>query len=318
MSKLKALQSAKICMELLAQGIDPITKNPVSECEVIKNSTMISCFQFIAKMLEENITAQEEIKKRFFVSEERIKNLKAVDEPITITQIAQNINFGILPEENGFIPFSAIGYWLEQQELLVRVVTGENSNIRKQATDKAIAYGIKNLYTKNGNIKNVIYTRQAQEWIYNSIPEISEFCIKNKELFPEKNFIPSLKAILIPKQIEKQEFNLTPEQKESLHAFAPEAKISEITKYLNSFINETQLKPLKNGIISSWLWSEKLLTKLQDKTYIPTKDGEQIGILCKNYIRNNFEHKISIFTEQAQEYIFRHIDDIIIFNSFEN
>ncbi|MDE6708123.1 MAG: hypothetical protein K2K06_08815 [Oscillospiraceae bacterium] len=69
MSKLKALQSAKICMELLAQGIDPITKNPVSECEVIKNSTMISCFQFIAKMLEENITAQEEIKKRFFVSE---------------------------------------------------------------------------------------------------------------------------------------------------------------------------------------------------------------------------------------------------------
>ena len=76
-----------------------------------------------------------------------------------------------------------------------------------------------------------------------------------------------MKAILIPKQIEKQEFNLTPEQKESLHAFAPEAKISEITKYLNSFINETQLKPLKNGIISSWLWSEKLLTKLQDKTY---------------------------------------------------
>ncbi|MDE5738479.1 MAG: hypothetical protein K2H93_08950, partial [Oscillospiraceae bacterium] len=307
MSKLKALQSAKICMELLAQGIDPITKNSVPECEVIKNSTVTSCFQFIVKILEKDITAQEEITKRFFVSEERIKNLKAVDEPITITKIAQNINFGISPEENGFIPSSAISYWLEQQELLVRVISSETGNIRKQATDKAITYGIKNLYGKNGNVKNVVYTRQAQQWIYDSIPEISEFCIKNKEIFPQRKFIPPLEAVVIAEQAEKQEFNLTLEQKKDLHAFAPEAKISEITQYLNSLIDKTQVKTLKNGILSSWLWCEKLLTKFQDKTYIPTKDGEKIGILCQSYTRNGFEHQISIFTAQAQEYIFSHI-----------
>lgn len=308
MTELDILKNAKACVTLLAKGIDPLTKAPVSENDVVKKTAIIKYFDFIAGVLEKNILTAQDTDRRFYVSEERIRNLKSVEEPITITKIAQTINAGLAPEDDGFIPSQAISYWLESQELLVRYA--KENGYRRMATEKAIAYGMTNSYHINGNFKTVIYNTQAQQWIYDSINKISEFCAKHKEFFlrPEK-------AIT---QQQKQAFCLTPEQKENLHPFAPEVKISEITKYLNSFIDTSQVKCLKNGMISSWLYSEKLLTKSNyGKKYIPTPTGANIGIFCKNYTGDNSEYVCNIFTSQAQEYIFNHIDDLIEFNLLE-
>ena len=46
--------------------------------------------------------------------------------------------------------------------------------------------------------------------------------------------------------------------------------------------------------------------------------SQRIGIIVKNFVRNNFNHTICIYTEQAQQYIFDHINDIIEFNLSEN
>ena len=304
MTELEILKNAKACIEYLAKGIDPLTKNPVSENDVVKKTAIIKYLNFIAKVLEKNIVSEQEIQKK-------ITNFKANEEPITIKRIEQIINANVSPEEEEFISVNVISCWLEMQGLLIRISHGENSYPR-HATEKAFDYGIKNLYKKNGNLKCVMYDKKAQQWIYDSVAEISEFYEKNRELF-----IHSEKMFAY--QPKRQEFNLTPEQKENLHPFAPEAKISEITKYFNTLIDKAQMKALKNGIISNWLLSEKLLAKSNyGKTFIPTLEGKQIGILCRSYMQNDFEHQISIFTAQAQEYIFNHIDDLIAFNMLEN
>ena len=128
-----------------------------------------------------------------------------------------------------------------------------------------------------------------------------------------------MESIPVPEQTELPLFQLTTEQKAQLSPFAEETKISEITKYLNSMIDTSQVKPLKNGILSGWLFSERLLQKQgNQKEYTPTPQGEEIGIFCKSYTRNGYDFKISIFTSQAQQYIFDHIDDLIEFNMLEN
>lgn len=326
MTELQILRNAKACVQLLAKGIDPLTKAPVSEDDVVRKTAVSKYLYFIADILEKDILAEQQkqdtISNRFFVSQERIDRFYPSEEPLTITPLAKIINGDIAPDEDGFIPSSAISCWLESKKLLVRYV--KDNSFRRQATEEAADYGITNRYNSSGNFKAVIYDAQAQQWIFDSIEEISDFCMQNAELFPrpEKKFIPPLATLAEPKRqekLERQEFQLTPEQKKSLCSFAEEAKISEITGYLNSLIDREQVKPLKNGIISGWLFSEGLLKKSgRGKEMIPTEEGYHIGIFCKNYIRNQQEFQINIYTRQAQEYIFTRIEDLIEFNLLEN
>ncbi|MBE6876017.1 MAG: hypothetical protein E7496_04715 [Ruminococcus sp.] len=318
MTELQIMKNAKACLELLAKGIDPLTKTPVPDDDVVRKPALIKYLNYTAEILEKNISAMQILEQseqnasaRFFVSEERKANFHAVNEDVTITNISNVINAGISPEQDGFIPTKAISEWLESKELLEkRSISG--GNYRRIATEKAVDFGMTNLYNSKGNFKSVVFTPQAQQWIYDCMDEISEFCIQNAEQYPklEKTSEPPAEIPL---------FRLTPEQKAQLSPFAEETKISEITKYLNSMIDTSHVKPLKNGIISGWLFSERFLQKQgNQKEYTPTPQGEQIGIFCKSYTRNGCDFKISLFTPQAQQYIFDHIDDLIEFNRLEN
>ena len=76
---------------------------------------------------------------------------------------------------------------------------------------------------------------------------------------------------------------------------------------------------MKNGILTGWLYAYGWIQKSSHfQEYVPTESGKEIGIIAKNFIRNNFNHTICIYTEQAQQYIFDHINDIIEFNLSEN
>ena len=112
---------------------------------------------------------------------------------------------------------------------------------------------------------------------------------------------------------------MTQQQKDNLCPFAAEAKISQITNYLNSFVDPSQVKKLKNGMISNWLFSERMLKKANyGNGFIPTPEGQAIGIAIQNYERNGFQHQMPIYTAKAQAYIFQNIDDLIEFNLLES
>ncbi len=194
MTELQILKNAKACLELLAKGIDPLTKQPVPENDVVRKQGIIQYLNFVAEHLQKNIQKEQEKEKntfvRFYISPERAASFQAENEPVTITKIAKKINEGFAPDENGFIPNAALSYWLESKGLLLRQLK-EDGSFRRIASDKAVDYGITNIYAKNGNHKSVIYNTQAQQWILDSIEEISEFCIQNKDLFPQaEKFTP--------------------------------------------------------------------------------------------------------------------------------
>lgn len=194
MTELQILKNAKACLELLAKGVDPLTKQPVPENDVVRKKGIIQYLNFIAERLQKDIQAEQKKEEnafvRFYVSPERTASFQAESEPVTITKIIKKINEGFAPDENGFIPSTAFSYWLESKGLLLRQPKEEGS-YRRIASEKAADYGITNTYAKNGNHKGVIYDTQAQQWIFDSMEEISEFCIQNKDLFPQaEKFTP--------------------------------------------------------------------------------------------------------------------------------
>ena len=136
------------------------------------------------------------------------------------------------------------------------------------------------------------------------IPQIS----KQEVTVPENKFIDS-----------RSLFYLSEEQKTNLHPFADEAKITELTKYLNSLIDRKQFRPLRDGMISKWLASYRFLQLIPSiNKYKPTSEGEKIGILCRLHTWNGFEAPRCIYTRAAQQYIFDNIDSLIEFNMLEN
>ncbi|MBR0485937.1 MAG: hypothetical protein IJJ69_14370 [Oscillospiraceae bacterium] len=328
MTELQIMKNAKACLELLAKGIDPLTKQPVPENDTVRKPALVKYLNYTAEILEKNISAmqipeqpEKNASARFAVSDERKANFHAVNEDVTITNISNVINDGISPEEDGFIPTKALSEWLENQGLLEKRGL-PNGSYRRIATEKAVDFGMTNLYNSKDNFKSVVYNTQAQQWIYDCIDEISEFCIQNADDYPrpKKITVPPMERIPIPEKPEIPLFCLTPEQKANLSPFAGEIKVSDMTKYLNSMIDTSQVKHLKNGIISGWLFSERLIKKAypDSKHYIPTNEGQNIGILRRNSTRTGMEVSGYVFTPQAQQYIFDHIDDLIEFNRLEN
>lgn len=327
MTELQILRNAKACIEYLANGKDPLTKNPIPENETVRKSGIIKYLNYVANQLEQDILTKEQIQNQFAISEERIARFRAENKPVTITQLAGIINTSLQLGENGFIPGDAISQWLESQELLERYITESGSSFRRVATEKAITYGMENIFYQNGNFKTVIYHPQAQKWIFDSIREIAAFCEKHAEKFPcpQKLDIPIKPFSECPRVdpvIKKKtitEFQLTQQQKDSLCPFAASAKVSQITDYLNSFVNPSQVKKLKNGMITNWLFSERLLKKANyGNGFLPTTEGQTIGIIIQNYERNGFQHQMPIYTDKAQAYIFQNIDDLIEFNLLES
>ena len=108
---------------------------------------------------------------------------------ITISNISKVINAGVSFDENGFIPTQGISEWLENKGLLEKKEI-PNGSYRRMATEQAADFGITNLYNSNHNFKSVMFNRQAQQWIYDSIDEISEFCTQNEQKFSRIKIYP--------------------------------------------------------------------------------------------------------------------------------
>ncbi len=188
MTELEIMKNAEACLRFLIKGTDPFTKEAVPENDVVRKKQISKYLNFTADFLHKAIAQQQNAapkndSARFFVSRERAEKWKPNRESVTISKIAQAINEGISPEQDGFIPTKALSEWLESQNLLEKRSL-PNGSYRRIATEQASDYGITNLYNSRGNFKSVLFSVQAQQWIYDCIDEVTEFCIQHAEEFP--------------------------------------------------------------------------------------------------------------------------------------
>jgi len=181
MSDMELTKRAKVYMEKLANGINPIDDVPVSENDVVNNVRLSRCFFYVSDILRQVIenggvgAPKKEPKSDFNISFEEAQRFQFSDASIPISEITKRIN--IITENANMkkLTHRHLTDWLISINML-EVEENPDGKTSKKPTPLGNALGITTeirtgLY---GNYRVVLYNRSAQQFIMDNITAVTE------------------------------------------------------------------------------------------------------------------------------------------------
>ena len=182
MTELETLECAKMYMEKLANGINPIDGSVIPDEDVVNNVRLSRCFFYVADVLRQvidngGVTPQKKQKKEpFALPVEKRSAFQFSDTPIPISEVANRINALIDEETMKKLSYSAIREWLVSLNMLEDTLNGEGKTI-KSPTRRGEQMGIDReaRMGQNGTYFVVVYNRAAQSFILDNLDAIIEY-----------------------------------------------------------------------------------------------------------------------------------------------
>lgn len=122
MTELETLQRAKMYMEKLANGIDPITEADVPEDDIINNVRLSRCFFYVCGVLDQAIDRERKKSSKnlpaFQMSVQELGQLKPLDRPAQISELVNEINARIDQNRMKKLAATSITNWLVELGML--------------------------------------------------------------------------------------------------------------------------------------------------------------------------------------------------------
>ena len=121
MTELETIQRAKMYMDKLANGINPIDDTQVPEEDTINNVRLSRCFFFVSDVLRRVIenggvapqnTTKKSGKIPFKLTDSERRKFEISPTPISISEISKRLNALIDPKSMKTIPYRQIREWL--------------------------------------------------------------------------------------------------------------------------------------------------------------------------------------------------------------
>lgn len=176
---IKLLTHAKDYIEDLARGINPLTKAPVDDYDVINNVKISRCLFYVADVLGEvvnngGISAKKTSKQKktpFDPQQLDMASYPYSAQPIGISVIAKRIN-ELKPDTMKQLKVTAITNWLVDINILSIVhINGTN---HKRPTENAESIGITSEQRdgQHGSYYAVLYNETAQHFIIDNLQAI--------------------------------------------------------------------------------------------------------------------------------------------------
>lgn len=182
MTELETLQRAKMYMEKLASGIDPIGNNPVAEGDTLNNERLSKCFSYVANVLERVIAAgglppeKKPKKEPFNLPIEKRRYFAFSDMPIPVSEVSKRINALVDKERVTALSYNAIRDWLISLNMLEEVLGGDGKPV-KRPTQLGESMGIvlESRDGPNGLYFVTVYALEAQHFILDNLDAIISF-----------------------------------------------------------------------------------------------------------------------------------------------
>ena len=134
MEKIELIRRAKMYMELLSNGVQPITGQEIPEDSAFMDGKMKRCFEFVSRMLDEYVELSERVEKlekerekhtivvskkqEFSITQTQCENIMLSKEPITILSFMKNINSVIDSDAMEKLTATRINKWLTNGRFL--------------------------------------------------------------------------------------------------------------------------------------------------------------------------------------------------------
>lgn len=242
--EMNRLQQAKMFMDYLANGIDPVYNTNVT-LETLHNEQIVSCFRYISDVLASNIYQAESNMKNdadFYITDEQISELRLFSYNCKVSELANEINYAAAENRTKKLPATWINDWLEAEGYL------RKSDLRSRiATEKGLQLGITSEYCKhdNGNEYYInYYTEQAQRFIFSHIANIIAY--KN-ECRTHSGI--NVQSIEYPDNISVKEFIKQHQDKCFILSIGSCDSVSKVGSYISVLLYKGRSKVLKKSNI---------------------------------------------------------------------
>lgn len=185
MTELEKVKRAKMYIEQLANGIDPITANELPDDTILNNVRLSRCFFYVTDILQQVVENGGEVGKKpesqklaFEITAEQKKKIPLSDMPILVSALCENINSVIDCIMFKKLQATRVTEWLTKKGFLQEIASqnGEKTSRRKMLTDKSSLIGI----TQEDRISQYgkqypanLYSKEAQLFIIDHIDEIA-------------------------------------------------------------------------------------------------------------------------------------------------
>ena len=177
MTELEMIQRAKMYMEKLAQGIDPISDQEIPEDSVLNNVRLARCFFYVSGVLDQVIAnggnVKKTPKKNFYVTEEELRRLNPSPEPIRITQFVELVMNAINDPDRKKLKTTTITDWLIEKGFLSKQADTDGKSKRlPTAMGEQIGLAVKLREGQYGTYQAVCYSSEAQRFLLDHLQEI--------------------------------------------------------------------------------------------------------------------------------------------------
>lgn len=187
MTELETMQRAKMYMDKLANGINPIDNSVVPDEDVINNIRLSRCFFYVADVLRQviengGINPSKKVRKiPFSLSTEKREQFAYSETPIAVSEIAKRIN-ELTDEAMKPLSYKAIRDWLSSLGMMEDAISGDGK-ATKLPTQRGEGIGIltEARTGRNGPYVAVVYTLAAQHFILDNLDAIVAFYNTTKE-----------------------------------------------------------------------------------------------------------------------------------------
>ncbi len=185
-NEISYLEHAKMYIDCLANGIDPVSNLPVN-ADTLRNEQVIACFEYISDVLERdicNIEYDKDKKNDFFITDEQFAELNIYENNRKVSEIADEINRVTQVNKTRKMSAVWINNWLEAEGYLCK--SDLNGRI---STEKGKHIGIttERRKAKDGNeYYTNLYSPQTQKFIFEHLNEIIAFRNEHSDNAEEK------------------------------------------------------------------------------------------------------------------------------------
>ena len=178
MTELEIMQRAKMYMDKLAQGIDPITGNEVPEDSALSNIRLARCFFYVSGVLQQVIdnggsVGSKPKKSNFIVTPQMMARLAPPDRPLRISDFT-GILAAATDDPNTKRPSTtAITDWLLSKGFMEKVLNAEGKQQRVPTeAGKRIGMYTETRQGSYGEYLAVYYSVEAQRFLLDHLEEI--------------------------------------------------------------------------------------------------------------------------------------------------
>ena len=188
MTDLEIMQRAKMYIDKMANGVNPLTELPVPDEDCVSNVRISRCLFFVSDVLRKvidngGIGSKKAEMLPFSISPEQLGNYSISEKPITISAMASRISSLVDTKSMKKLGFRDIYAFLTETGYL-KPVEREDGKKSRVPTEKGFEMGIiqedrlgKTGYQYTANL----LTDKAQLFILDNMDQILELCRKDSQ-----------------------------------------------------------------------------------------------------------------------------------------